>query len=989
MKRNLHNVFTKSCTLIFLNLLLSAKLFSAPVIYEAEKGVLVGAVISTSNSGYTGTGYVSSINNTGDKVTVTVNAATAGIYTLTIRYNGPFGDKTQDLYVNNIMSSSIAFPGTTTYTTLNAGGIFLNAGSNTISIQKNWGYTDIDNFGIELAPKHIYNVVANPINPNADTKTIALYNLLKSKYGNCILSGQTSYWPETIALSGKTPALRGFDLQNYSPHNPWYNWTATDDGTVQSAIDWYNSTGGNGIVTFHWHWFSPSGGALSTSTFYTNQTTFDVSQGVIPGTQENKDILRDIDAIAVQLKRLQAAGIPVLWRPLHEAGGAWFWWGAKGSAACKSLYDIMYNRLTSYHGINNLIWVWSTPEASWYPGNAKVDILGYDSYPGAYNYAPQKSIFDQLFTIVGGQKILAMSENGPIPDITQCFQYDAPWCYFMSWVDLVAKQNTSTHIVDAYNQTCNLADISTPPPSIASFSPSCGSAGNSVTITGTNLTAATSVLFNGVAGTKTSNTSTQIIVTAPSGVSTGTISVTNAYGTGISSGTFTVAADPTIAIALSSGTNPSCAGSSLAFTATRTNGGSTPAYQWKVNGTNAGTNSATFTASTLANSDAVSCVLTSNGSCVTTTSATSNTITLVRNANKTPIVTIAITSGSNPSCAGSAQTFTATATDGGTAPAFQWKVNGVNAGTNSSTFTSSTFANASVVTCQLTSNLTCVTSTTDVSNSITLTKTANVTPVVTIALTNGTNPSCAGSSLTFTATPTNGGTTPAYQWQVNGINAGTNSATFTSSSLANANSVTSTMTTSVSCYTTATDISNTISLTVNTMPIANAGPDQNVTTSSTNLSGNTPATGSTGSWSTTGSASIVSPSDPHSLVNNLASGANTFRWTVINGTCTAYNDVIINRSILTGINSMNDSVGNYTVYPNPFIKDINLKIETRRTEKMKLLIFDMKGAILYTSDEYYTNQNISIDQDMPEGVLLVQIVFGSRIRQFKVVKISQ
>jgi mannan endo-1,4-beta-mannosidase len=453
MKKHLQKAFY---TLLFLNF--GWSLMAAPVIYEAESGVLTGgAIISKSNAGFTGTGYVTNINNAGDKVTVTVNVATSGIYTLTIRYNSLSGNKTQDLYVNNTMSSSITFPVTTTYATLNAGGVFLNAGSNTIAIVKNWGYTDIDNLGIEPAPKHTYNITASPINPKTDTKTLALYNLLKSKYGNCIISGQTNYWNELIAISGKAPTIRGFDMQNYSPHNPWYNWSPTDDGTVQSAIDWYNSTGGKGIVTFHWHWFSPSGGALSTSTFYSAQTPFDVSQAVISGTAENTDMLRDIDAIAVQLKRLQTAGIPVLWRPLHEAGGAWFWWGNKGATACKALYDIMYNRLTTYHNLNNLIWVWSTPEPTWYPGNSKVDILGYDSYPGAYNYEPQKSIFDQLYTLVGGQKILTMSENGPIPDIAKCFQYDAPWCYFMSWVDLVAKQNTNAHIVDAFNQVCNMS----------------------------------------------------------------------------------------------------------------------------------------------------------------------------------------------------------------------------------------------------------------------------------------------------------------------------------------------------------------------------------------------------------------------------------------------------------------------------------------------------------------------------------------------------
>lgn len=78
--------------------------------------------------------------------------------------------------------------------------------------------------------------------------------------------------------------MRGFDLQNYSPHNPWFNWQPTDDGTVSKAIEWYKSTGGKGIVTFHWHWFSPTGGELRTSTFYTNYTNFDVSKAVQSGT---------------------------------------------------------------------------------------------------------------------------------------------------------------------------------------------------------------------------------------------------------------------------------------------------------------------------------------------------------------------------------------------------------------------------------------------------------------------------------------------------------------------------------------------------------------------------------------------------------------------------------------------------------------------------------------------------------------------------------
>ena len=290
------------------------------------------------------------------------------------------------------------------------------------------------------------------IDARADKSAKDLYAFLRSQYGKKIISGQTTeYFGELSAAAGKTPAARAFDLHDYSPHNPWHNdWSAWDDGTVQAALDWYKATNGKGLVTVQWHWFSPSSGQLRTNTFYTKLTDFDVSKAVVPGTPEYTEVLRDIDAIAVQLKRLSDAGIPVLWRPLHEAGAGWFWWGAKGPGPCLKLYDIMYDRLTNYHQLHNLIWVWSTPEAAWYPGGGKVDIVGYDSYPGAYDYAPQSEMFNRLYKMVNGEKMVALSENGPIPDIDDCFRTGAAWLYFLSWNDLVARQNSAGHIHDVF-----------------------------------------------------------------------------------------------------------------------------------------------------------------------------------------------------------------------------------------------------------------------------------------------------------------------------------------------------------------------------------------------------------------------------------------------------------------------------------------------------------------------------------------------------------
>jgi len=82
----------------------------------------------------------------------------------------------------------------------------------------------------------------------------------------------------------------------------------------------------------------------------------------------------------VQLKRLQDAGVPILFRPLHEAEGAWFWWGAKGPEATKELWLLLHDRLTNHHKLNNLIWVWNSLLPAWYVGDDTVDILSADVY---------------------------------------------------------------------------------------------------------------------------------------------------------------------------------------------------------------------------------------------------------------------------------------------------------------------------------------------------------------------------------------------------------------------------------------------------------------------------------------------------------------------------------------------------------------------------------------------------------------------------------
>ncbi len=178
-----------------------------------------------------------------------------------------------------------------------------------------------------------------------------------------------------------------------------------------------------------------------------------------------------------------------------------------------------------------------------------------------------------------------------------------------------------------------------------------------------------------------------------------------------------------VSIAITSGINPPCNGQPVSFTASPTNGGSSPIYQWKVNGNNVGSNSPTYTTNTLTSGQVVSCVMTSNLANADPSTATSNSITV--NTPVTPVASIAVTSGANPSCAGQAVTFTASLTNGGTSPTYQWKINGNNIGTNSSTYTTYTtnaLTSGQVVTCEITSTTpACGNQVTVISNPTTMT----------------------------------------------------------------------------------------------------------------------------------------------------------------------------------------------------------------------------------------------------------------------------
>jgi hypothetical protein len=307
--------------------------------------------------------------------------------------------------------------------------------------------------------------------------------------------------------------------------------------------------------------------------------------------------------------------------------------------------------------------------------------------------------------------------------------------------------------------------------------------------------------------------------------------------------TVTVNASVVPAINIAASATSVCTGTNVIFTATPTNGGATPSFQWKLNGGNVGTNSPTYQNSALANNDVVTVVMISSIPCASPTSATSNAITMTVNSIVTPSVSIA--ASATTICSGTNVIFTGTPANGGT-PSFQWKLNGSNVGTNSTTYQNAALANNDVVTVVMTSSLNCVTQATAASNAITMTVNPTVTPSVSIGASATTI--CSGTNVTFTATPVNGGATPAYQWKLNGINVGTNSATYQNAALVNNDVITVVMTSSSVCAVPVTATSNAITMVVTTTvtPSVSIGASATTICSGTNVIFTaTPANGGT------------------------------------------------------------------------------------------------------------------------------------------------
>ena len=448
------------------------------VLIKAECEDLSGAELWTSIyenqlPGYSGEGFA---YVTSKAITLEVEAPEEGMYQIDVRYAQILDKSGRDQTISvNGKKNMIKFPYTDKWTDISMGVFRLNKGTNEIEISPQYGYAAYDTITITKAMPNDYSKATSTLtDSNATSETKALMKYLKSVYGNHILSGQQEIYGGgmngdgnmekefdwLLENTGKLPAIRGFDMMNY---NPLYGW---EDGTTERLIDWVTKKGG--IATVCWHINVPIDFKNYTlgdevdwkdctyKNYQSSNGTFDTSKAVVEGTKEYEYFMAAVDDLAEQLLLCQEAGVPIIFRPLHEAQGnegnygdgtAWFWWGDRGAEVYKELWKLLYTTLTEKYELHNLIWEFNSynyaNSPTWYPGDDYVDIVAYDKYnvennrddglSSGPNVSAISRIFNYLYNLVDGGKMLAISECDTVPTVENMTVEDAGWLYFCPW----------------------------------------------------------------------------------------------------------------------------------------------------------------------------------------------------------------------------------------------------------------------------------------------------------------------------------------------------------------------------------------------------------------------------------------------------------------------------------------------------------------------------------------------------------------------------
>lgn len=330
------------------------------------------------------------------------------------------------------------------------GSVYLRKGENEISLKVISGIAYIDEITLEAAesvPELAYAISNSCINKQSTDMTKSVKRYLADVYGNKVITGQfcssgTNTEINAIYMdTGRFSAMRCADLGIFTEY--YQGSDKNNEDEIKLAAEWWKN---GGLVNYTWYWDAPT---EDDPHIFTEITGFNIKDAVTDSdianldaeslstyeqtgkiSSECYDIIRDIDAVASKLKLLAAQDVPVLFRPLPEAGNGWYWWGTD-SEAYQWLYKLIYRRFTEYHQLNNLIWIWNGESSDFYPGDDYVDIVGMDMYSD-YDISGNVRMQDAIrYTI--RTRACALTECGRIPNPDYIKRDNAFWLWFALW----------------------------------------------------------------------------------------------------------------------------------------------------------------------------------------------------------------------------------------------------------------------------------------------------------------------------------------------------------------------------------------------------------------------------------------------------------------------------------------------------------------------------------------------------------------------------
>jgi mannan endo-1,4-beta-mannosidase len=298
-----------------------------------------------------------------------------------------------------------------------------------------------------------------PVTPNVSSEAAALLGYIQGLSGKHILPGQHNFPISRDRNSqfaadfiGKTPVVWSQDF-GFSEEGDKDSYLSRP-AIVEEAIRQHKR---GAIVTLCWHavpptadepvTFQPVPGYDSTRLASVQGRLLDdqFKDVLTKGTKLHKQWVKQVDVIAAYLLQLQAANVPVLWRPYHEMNGDWFWWGGRfeGKYTTAALYRQLFDRLVKHHKLKNLIWVWSVDRPSrpgrefehYYPGNDYLDLLSLDVYGNDFNV----SYYDGLMALSNGKPIV-LGEVGNPPSL-DVLDKQPNWVFWVVWAGMT--RNTS------------------------------------------------------------------------------------------------------------------------------------------------------------------------------------------------------------------------------------------------------------------------------------------------------------------------------------------------------------------------------------------------------------------------------------------------------------------------------------------------------------------------------------------------------------------